>query len=52
MRKLLTDDEVLQQLRRDIVAPRADVGGYASEVWNTIVVPGGDSSVPNEGRRR
>ena len=51
MRRLLTDDELFQQLRRDILARTGRTwDDYASEVWDNIVVPGRDSSEPGEGR--
>jgi len=43
MRRLLTDDELLDQLRRDILARTGRTWeDYASEVWDDIVVQGRD----------
>lgn len=40
MRTLLTDDDVVQQLRRDIQArPGRTWDEYATELWNSIVAP-------------
>jgi glycosyltransferase involved in cell wall biosynthesis len=53
MRRLLTDDELVHQLRREILARTVRTWeDYASEVWDNIVVPGRDSSDSGEIRRR
>ncbi len=53
MRKLLTDDELVQKLRREILGRTARTWEeYASEVWENIVVPELTSSEPDEETRQ
>ena len=53
MRRLLTDDELVQQLRRDILGRTARTWEeYASEVWEDIVVPELSSFELDEERRQ
>ncbi|MGA7923489.1 MAG: glycosyltransferase, partial [Thermoplasmata archaeon] len=52
MRRLLTDDELVAQLRRDILArPVRTWQDYASEAWDNLVVPSLGSPEPDEDRR-
>jgi glycosyltransferase involved in cell wall biosynthesis len=52
MRSLLVDDELLQQLHRDIRARSARTwDDYATEVWETIVVPEVEECRSGERRR-